>query len=81
MNLIDDYDKLEKAARSLRRIIRRPGTSYSSRKHPMENPTRSPRQISMKRFWWKHKKFIGTDEIKYAELANFRDEEDIQKNP
>ncbi|MDT2193356.1 hypothetical protein [Paenibacillus larvae] len=24
-------------------------------------------------------KFIGTDEIKYAELANFRDEEDIRK--
>ncbi|MEV2286974.1 hypothetical protein ABNC10_19075, partial [Paenibacillus larvae] len=24
-------------------------------------------------------KFIGTDEIKYAELANFRDKEDIRK--
>ncbi|MDT2238382.1 hypothetical protein P7H19_21770 [Paenibacillus larvae] len=33
----------------------------------------------MKRFLVEAQKFIGTDEIKYAELANFRDEEDIRK--
>ncbi|MDT2236601.1 hypothetical protein P7H19_10325 [Paenibacillus larvae] len=60
MNLIDDYDKRWKAAKKFAKdYTHLSGTSYSSRKHPMENPTRSPRQISMKRFWWKHKSLLS----------------------
>ncbi|MEV2311965.1 single-stranded DNA-binding protein, partial [Paenibacillus larvae] len=79
MNLIDDYDKLEKAAKKFAKdytlvgdvvLIQKTsdGKSYSLTSADIDEEILEEAQ-----------KFIGTDEIKYAELANFRDEEDIRK--
>ncbi|MEV2332486.1 single-stranded DNA-binding protein [Paenibacillus larvae] len=79
MNLIDDYDKLEKAAKKFAKdytlvgdvvLIQKTsdGKSYSLTSADIDEEILEEAQ-----------KFIGTDEIKYAELANFRDKEDIRK--
>ncbi|MCY9512400.1 single-stranded DNA-binding protein [Paenibacillus larvae] len=79
LNLIEDYDKLEKAAKKFAKdytlvgdvvLIQKTsdGKSYSLTSAEIDETKLE-----------EARKLVGTDEIKYAELANFRDEEDIRK--
>ncbi|MEV2661821.1 single-stranded DNA-binding protein [Paenibacillus larvae] len=79
MNLIGDYDKLEKAAKKFAKdytlvgdvvLIQKTsdGKSYSLTSADIDESKLE-----------EARKLVGTGEIQYAELANFRDEEDIRK--
>jgi protease II len=78
-NLIDDYDKLEKAAKKFAKDYTLVGDVILIQKtSDGKSYSLSSADIDEEKLE-EARKLIGTDDIKYAELANFRDEEDIRK--